>query len=66
MTLAKKAHALNKEDGYALATLALALHFKGDLHQRDELMKMATKDSALSYYFTYVTDVITGKESLRN
>jgi tetratricopeptide (TPR) repeat protein len=66
LRLAKQALSLKEDDGYALASVALALHFKGDLSGRDDLVKRAAKDSTMTFYFTYVNDVISGKENLRN
>lgn len=59
---ALEAHGLDESDGHAAASLALAHHFNGQVAERDALIKQSGRDSVKAYYFTYVTDVITGKE----
>jgi tetratricopeptide (TPR) repeat protein len=54
------------KDSYCLATLALVYHFQGDARGRDALILRAAKDSQLAGQFTYVTDIVSGKETFRN
>jgi tetratricopeptide (TPR) repeat protein len=57
---------IDPKDSYCLSTLALVHHFRGAVHDRDALMERGTKDTTLRAQFSYVSDVISGKENFRN
>lgn len=66
LSLALQAHEINKDDGYATATLALAYHFNGNISKREEIIHGIGKDSLANFYMDYTRDVITKKEKFRD
>lgn len=61
-----KAKALDPEDGYVLATLALAHHFRNETAERDKLIATAVKDSTKAEYMQYIRDIVSGKVKFRD
>jgi len=59
---ARSAVAADPDDPYTGATLALALHYTGKVHERDSLVTHFSEDSTGTAYMKYVEDVIQGKE----
>lgn len=59
--LAQEVSNLDKDNGYNIATLAIAYHLNKDFSKRDELVHRADKDSSLAVYMKYVKDIISGK-----
>ncbi|GAB4091347.1 tetratricopeptide repeat protein [Flaviaesturariibacter terrae] len=57
---------IDPSDGYCLASLSLVYHFTGKLRERDALIEKAKADSASASSFSYVSDVVSGKEIFRN
>lgn len=66
MALAKTCYQQDPHNGYTLATLALAYHFKGDHKNRDVTLLKVAKDTFMSNQMQYVQEVISGKEPFRN
>lgn len=58
--------ALNPALDYGLGNLALIYHFRNETGKRDALIAKAQKDSSLMATFSYVNDVVSGKEKFRD
>jgi len=63
---ALKSVALDKEDGYSIATLALAYHFNNKPVETEKILHAVKKDSSLAEYIQYASDIINGKEKFRD
>ena len=63
---AQKAVAVNPDNVYAKATLAMAWHFNNERVKRDRLLDELKKDTAATEHMTYVVDVIEGREKFRD
>lgn len=63
---ALEAVAVDKDDAYSSATLALAYHFNQQTKQRDAVIKELQQDSTASNVLQYALDVIHNKETFRN
>ncbi len=61
-----KAKSLDPNDGYVLATLALAHHFRNEITERDRLIAASAKDSTASEYMQYIRDIVSGKVKFRD
>ena len=66
LNLAKKCFEMDEKDGYVLASLALAYHYKNDFRNRDLIIQKGEKDTAAAENLTFAKDVISGKEKFRN
>jgi hypothetical protein len=66
LKLAKECYSKNSSDHHVLASLALAYHYNNDFPNRDKLLSNAKKDSVMNSSFSFVNDIISGKEKFRN
>jgi hypothetical protein len=68
LDLALKTNALDENDGYNLATLALAYHFNNQHDKRDRVIQQVKQgnDSLQMYYLQSALDIISNKEKFRN
>jgi len=66
LNVAHRAYALANQDGFTLATLALAYHFNNDTKSRDQVIQKYAGDSSTGYFMKYVVDVVNNKEKFRN
>lgn len=64
LKLAEECSALDEKMRYNIATLAIAYHLNRDYKKRDEMIKIAEKDSTAAVYMGVAKDVISGKEKL--
>lgn len=62
LKLALKAHQIERDNPYNLATLAIAYHLTKNNKERDKILKETEKDSAYIDYMSFAKDVINGKE----
>jgi len=65
LQLALRGFKIDPKEPYAGATLALAYHYNNMLSERDSLINKAMKDSVQAEYYTYINDIISGKEKFR-
>jgi hypothetical protein len=66
LNFALQAYKLDENDPYNLATMAVAYHFNKNYKQRDALISLSQKDSALSVTMGYAKDIISGKIKFQN
>jgi len=66
LELAAKSVAIDQNDAYSNATLALAYHFNNMPAKRDALIKQvkASKDSSMIDYMQYAIDIIEQKRKI--
>lgn len=62
LQLAMQSYTLNNNDGYSMATLAIAYHLNKKFAERDQLVAEAQHDSTKADYMEYAIDVFTGRE----
>jgi hypothetical protein len=65
LILAKKLYADHSDDAYVTTSLIMAYHFNGDIKNRDMYLAIAMKDTANPDTYSFVNDIISGKEIFR-
>jgi tetratricopeptide (TPR) repeat protein len=66
MKLALQAYEMDRKDGFCIATLAIAYHFKNDIKKRDELVNKIKADSTMTTYLQFALDIFSKKEKFRD
>jgi len=64
--MARQSLDVSPSSAYGLATMALIYHYRNDISKRDALMARAQKDSSLTESFSYVNNIVSGKEKFRD